>query len=258
VAQLIDADLSEADLTGADFREADLIRTALRRAFLTQTEVGFTIFGDLDLSDTIGLETMLHRAPSTIGIDTIYRSGGKIPEIFLQRAGVPESFIAYARSLVVQPAELHSCFISYSSRDRDFAERLYTDLGARNVRCFYAPEDMRIGDRIRDRIDVSIRRYDKLLLVLSENSIRSEWVESEVEAALERERQLTRQAAADAERPTVLFPIRLDDAVNDTSLAWARHIHRTRNIGDFSKWKDHDSYQKALTRLLRDLKVAGG
>jgi len=35
---------------------------------------------------------------------------------------------------------------------------------------------MKIGDEIRDRIDQSIRIHDKLLLVLSENSINSEWV----------------------------------------------------------------------------------
>ena len=30
---------------------------------------------------------------------------------------------------------------------------------------------------------------------------------------------------------------------------------RQRHIGDFSRWKDHDSYQKAFDRLLRDLKA---
>jgi hypothetical protein len=29
----------------------------------------------------------------------------------------------------------------------------------------------------------------------------------------------------------------------------------TRHIGDFSRWKDHDTYQKAFERLLRDLKA---
>ena len=28
-------------------------------------------------------------------------------------------------------------------------------------------------------------------------------------------------------------------------------------IPDFSKWKDHDSYQKALQRLVADLKAVG-
>ena len=26
-------------------------------------------------------------------------------------------------------------------------------------------------------------------------------------------------------------------------------------LGDFTRWKDHDAYQKALDRLLRDLRV---
>jgi hypothetical protein len=28
-----------------------------------------------------------------------------------------------------------------------------------------------------------------------------------------------------------------------------------RNTGDFTRWKGHDAYQKALDRLLRDLRV---
>jgi len=56
---------------------------------------------------------------------------------------------------------------------------------------------------------------------------------------------------------TVLFPIRLDNAVMETQQAWAADIRRTRHIGDFSEWKNHDSYKKAFERLLRDLKAEG-
>ena len=44
-------------------------------------------------------------------------------------------------------------------------------------------------------------------------------------------------------------------AVMETEESWATEIRRTRHIGDFSRWKDHDVYQEALERLLRDLKV---
>ena len=77
---------------------------------------------------------MKHRGPSTIGIDTIYRSKGNIPEVFLRGAGVPEDFIVYMRSRVGKAVEFYSCFISYSSEDDDFAQRLYADLQAKNVR----------------------------------------------------------------------------------------------------------------------------
>jgi len=55
----------------------------------------------------------------------------------------------------------------------------------------------------------------------------------------------------------VLFPVRLDDAVVDTDAAWTASIRRQRHIGDFTKWKDHDSYQEAFDRLLKDLKAEG-
>ena len=53
----------------------------------------------------------------------------------------------------------------------------------------------------------------------------------------------------------VLFPIRLDDAVMDTSEAWAAKLRAQRNIGDFRRWKEHDAYQKSFERVLRDLTV---
>jgi hypothetical protein len=37
--------------------------------------------------------------------------------------------------------------------------------------------------------------------------------------------------------------------------AWAADIRRTCHIGDFTKWKQHDDYQQAFERLLRDLQA---
>ena len=62
-----------------------------------------------------------------------------------------------------------------------------------------------------------------------------------------------RKSAARITSPA--FPIRLDDAVMETDQAWAADIRRTRHIGDFRNWKDHDAYQNAFARLLRDLKA---
>jgi TIR domain len=205
-----------------------------------------TVIGNVDLSEARGLEYVTHMGPPTIGIDSIFRSKGKIPEIFLQGAGVPEGFITYMKSLVVNPIEYHSCFISYSSRDEEFAKRLHADLQAVHVRCWFATEDLKIGEWFRRKIDEAIRLHDKVLLVLSESSVASPWVETEVESAFEREHK---------EGRTVLFPIRLDNGVMETHEAWAADIRRTRHIGDFSEGTDPDRYQKAFARLLRDLKA---
>ena len=140
----------------------------------------------------------------------------------------------------------HPCFISYAHEDEVFARKLYTDLQSRDVRCWFAPEDMKIGRKIRQTLDESILSHDKLLLILSKHSIESDWVEKEVETAFERERR-------DKHKQLVLFPIRLDVTVMETAQAWAADIRRTRHIGDFTKWKQDKHYQQALDRLLRDL-----
>ena len=250
-ANLTLADLSEADLTRANLNKGDLSKANLSGANLTLADLSeatmeLTLLGNVDLSRAKGLDTMFHQGPSTIGIDTIFRSQGNISETFLKDAGVPDNMIEYMHSLVVRPIDYYSCFISYSSKDHAFADRLHADLQSKHVRCWFAPKDMKIRDKIRPRIDESIRIHDKLLLVVSEHSLTSDWVETEVETAFEREYQQSR---------LVLFPIRLDDTVEHTKQAWAANIRRTRHIGDFRRWKNYDDYQRAFTQLLRDLKA---
>ena len=200
----------------------------------------------MDLSGAKGLEKCQHSAPSSIGLDTFFRSKGKIPDKFLRGCGVPETFVTYARSLVTNPIEFYSTFISYSSHDQAFAERLHADLQAKNLRCWFAPEDLKIGDRFQERIEESIKTFDKVMIVLSDASVKSRWVEREVNAARERE---------DREGRTVLFPIRIDDTVMNASQPWAADIRRSRHIGDFCEWETNAFYQRALQRLLRDLEA---
>ncbi len=260
-ANLENADLTRASLDRANFRRANLYRAKLTRASLTGVDfsgvslsdsemalgiLSETVFADVDLSTAKGLESVAHLGPSYIDISTLYKSGGNIPESFLRGAGVPETMITFMHSLVGKPIQFYSAFISYSTQDDDFAHRLHADLQAKGVRVWFAPEDLRIGDKFRSRIDEAIRIYDKLMVVLSKHSIQSQWVEKEVEAAFEKERR---------EKRIVLFPIMLDDAVMNTDQSWAADIRRTRHIGDFRHWKNHDEYQKAFDRLLRDLQA---
>jgi hypothetical protein len=247
-ANLTGAEPFEADLSEANLYNATLHSTVLIYANFTNTILGWTSIANCDLSSAKSLEKVNHDGPSTIGIDTLYRSGGKIPDSFLRKCGVPEDVIEHLLPLIRSgsPIQFYSCFISYSSKDQTFADRLYADLQSKGVRCWFAPEDLKIGDKFRIRIDESIRLHDKLLLVLSSTSVSSDWVEKEVETAMERERQ---------EKRTVLFPIRLDDAVMEIPNGWPADIRRNRHIGDFRKWKNHDDYQKAFDRLLRDLKA---
>ncbi|HEV3317515.1 MAG TPA: toll/interleukin-1 receptor domain-containing protein [Candidatus Angelobacter sp.] len=252
-------DLNMADLTKANLRGAILNGTNLSGAVLSSADFGQAIldnavFADVDLSQAQGLETVQHRGPSEISIRTIYRSQGNIPEVFLRGAGVPDPFIANIKSLMatMSPIELYSCFISYSSQDQEFAERFYTDLQANGVRCWYAPHDIQAGKKLHEQIDRAIRVYERVLLILSADSMSSPWVKTEISKAREREVR---------EKKQVLFPIRLVDFEvirrwecfdADTGIDSAKEI-REYFIPDFSNWKKHDSYEQAFLGLLRDL-----
>jgi hypothetical protein len=240
-AKLNQANLSLSQLWGSEFT-----RTQLNQTNFDRVTIGFNSFLEVDLSLVQNLDKAIHLGPSYIDISSLNLSKGKIPEIFLRGCGVPDNFIGYIKSLSAASLGYYSCFISYSSKDQDFADRLYADLQSKGVRCWFAPEDMKIGDKIRDRIDQSIRIHDKLLLILSEQSINSEWVEDEVESAYEQEKKRS---------TTVLFPVRIDNSFIDTDKGWAAKLRGSRHIGDFTKWEVHDSYQKAFDRLLRDLKT---
>ena len=245
-ANLQGTDLSGANLRGVNLNMANLSWANLQKADLTEAVLGATTFANVDLSKTKGLEWCDHRGPSSVGIDTLFMSQGKIPDTFLRGCGVPEQFITYARSLVSNAIEFYSCFISYSSHDQAFAERLYNDLTGKKLRCWFAPEDLKIGDRFQERIEESIRLFDKVIIVLSDASVKSRWVEREVNAARERE---------DRENRVVLFPIRIDSTVMNAAQPWAADIRRSRHIGDFCEWEINVAYLKAFQRLLRDLEA---
>jgi len=260
-SRLLRTDLHGAELMRADLSEASFIRTILSEANLRDANLRGAVlegalFADVDLSRVKGLETVRHLGPSMIGISTLYRSQGKIPEIFLRGAGVPDEFIQYVPSLISGKAiQYYSCFISYSTRDQEFADRLHADLQSKGVRCWFAPEDMKAGRKLHEQIPEAIRLYDKLMLVLSENSMRSEWVKTEIRHARKDEAR---------EKRRKLFPISLVtfdkiqewEAPDDTAKDMAVEI-REYYIPDFANWKDHDEYMKAFERLMRDLNLDG-
>jgi len=240
-ANLSYANLSYANLNGTHFKGTNLTNTKLSHALLRDTE-----FINVDLSVAKGLDAVRHDGPSSISLDSIARSKRNIPEPFLRGIGVPEIFLSYLHSQGNAPFDYFTCFISYSSEDEIFVQHLHDDLQRKGIRCWFAPEDLKPGDKFRMRIDEAIRRHDKLLLVLSKHSIASRWVEYEVEIALQKEHK--------GKHP-VLFPIRLDTAVMSCTTGWATSIQNKWHIGNFEHWKQRGAYQKAFSRLLGDLKT---
>ena len=138
--------------------------------------------------------------------------------------------------------------------DQDFAKKLQARMRQENLQVWFAPEDMPGGAKLHEEIDRAIQIHDRLLVVLSEHSMNSEWVATEVRKALKRERK---------EKRRVLFPIRLVpfEAIEEWELFDADSKKdlaveiREYFIPDFTNWKDHDAFEAGFKRLLDDLKA---
>jgi hypothetical protein len=252
-ANLWFADLSNTILTNASLIGANLTRADLSGADLSTGVLFETVFGDTNLTAARGLETCRHLGPSTIDHRTLARSG-PLPLAFLRGCGLPDVLVKDLPSLLNEPYQFYSCFISYSSIDEAFCRRLHGRLQDAGLRVWFAPHDIQGGKKIHEQIDQAIRVYDKLLLVLSPHSMQSPWVEFEIRHARKREV---------AEQRRLLFPVRLVDyeAIKkwtcfdaDTAKDLATEI-REYYIPDFTAWKDHDAFEAVFDRLLRDLKA---
>lgn len=244
------ANLSGSDLAGANLRNASLIGANLTRANLEGVDlsnciIGGTLFGNVDLSVVKGLESIVHLGPSTVGIETVYKSMGKIPEIFLENAGIPKDLIKYIESHIDPDEKLFSSFISYTGKDEIFARKLLKDLQDSGIRCWIITEKVRKKERYYPLTDAALNLHDKEILLLSEHSIERYWLENEIYAAFEKEEKTGE---------TILFPVLLDDSVKYSEKPWVIKLRRSRQVFDFSLWQDDETYAEMLDILAMALK----
>lgn len=255
-AKLHDADLSEAVLRGANLYRCDFINTQLDGTSFANAYCGTTAFSNVDLSGVTGLDSVRHMGPSNVDLLTISRSRRSLPIRFLSAAGTPDSVLAAIRHLAatVDPALYHSCFISYSHKDEAFATTLCERLRAAGVSAWYAPENVTPGLKLHDQIYRAIRTHDRLLVVLSAHSMRSEWVLTELRGARKREQ---------CENRPILFPIAL--APMDTIRQWECFDADTGKdiavelreyfIPDFSRWQESVEFDRQFGKLLKGLRI---
>ncbi|MFL6293032.1 MAG: toll/interleukin-1 receptor domain-containing protein [Thermoanaerobaculia bacterium] len=251
-ASLVDTDLSRADLRGVSFKSAFLNGTNFNRAQLagadfTDAELSRTLLTDVDLSEVKGLDTVHHMTPSEISLSTLTASRFKLSPAFLRRAGVSRGLIEDLANGQRFAHQYETCFLSYSSKDVSFAEKLYRSLEDAGVRVFWDRFDVLPGESLRDQIIEAIREHDRLIVVLSANGMASDWVRQEIELAWYHKRDS-------------LVPIRLCEI--DKVRAWtAKHeklpdLARLFPVLDFSAWGNEREYAHAVALLLRSL--AGG
>lgn len=215
-------DIERVSLRDATIEGVDFTYTDLAEVDLTNATIGSLTFGRMDLRVFKGLETVHHGWPSTIGVDTLYRSGGEIPEAFLRGCGFRDWEIENAKLYqpelsseeitnilyrvhdlrAHQAIQISPLFISYSHVDGPFVDLLEAYLNERGVR-FWRDIHHSTAGRLERQIDRAIRLNPTVLLVLSEHSVKSDWVEHEARLARRMEQETGRD---------VLCPVALDDS----------------------------------------------
>lgn len=150
--------------------------------------------------------------------------------------------------------QYHSCFISHSSKDTRFCDRLNADLKINGVRTWYFPEDARWGGSLWEEIDCGLNACDKLIVVCSRHSLTSGPVLREIERSLQREDDELR---ATGRAKHVLFPITLDRYLFDDWQHPRKADVLTKVVGTFQGWnRSAEKYSTACDRLLRSLQAA--
>lgn len=242
-----------ADLSGASFGNVSLADAVFDGAILKDCSfygawLSGVSFGDVDLSEAADLEFASHFAPSSLGIDTVIRSKGRIPETFLRGLGLPDYAIQAIPKLAHPGSPGYArCFISYSHQDAIFAEHLHGSLQAQGIRCWLDKHDLLGGEEILRAIHRGIQRGGRLLLCCSGASLQSWWVRREVDFALDKERSLQTYRAS-ARR--LLIPLALDDSLFNSKDAIATLL-RQRMAIDFRNGLD--GFEAGFARLLRAL-----
>ena len=100
-------------------------------------------------------------------------------------------------------------FISHSARDKPFVRRLAADLVAHGVKVWLDEQRLLVGDSIPEKIAQGLADSDFFLIVVSANSVESEWVRKELSSALVHEIE---------RRKVTVLPVRLDDAKMPNSI----------------------------------------
>jgi hypothetical protein len=110
-------------------------------------------------------------------------------------------------------------FLSHSTNDKNFVERLAKDLVKRDYRVWFDKWEIKIGDNIVQKINSGISESDYLALIISKSSVESDWVITEwtsvaITAITEKKAKIFPILIEDCNVPPLLRPFKYADFID--------------------------------------------
>ena len=168
----------------------------------------------------------------------------------LHQPGLPDEVMQEVTNQAFQlrsrgPIQLTPLFISYSRADGEFVDAVVERLRKAGIR-FWRDVDHSTSGPLEAQIHHQIAERT-VLLVLSEDSVRSAWVEHEVDYAHE---------VAGTSKRHMLCPIALDASWKDCG--WSGPVMtqlKKYNVLDFSRWQEPSVIDDMFHRLVKGLGI---
>ena len=252
-ANLSRSNLASCILNGADFYEAVLNDVGTVEADFSNCVIGYTVFQNCALDAAVGLDEVRHDAPSTIGLDTLLRSRGALPESFILGSGVPAAVAGLQDSVADAPVSTLEVHISCADADISFARQLESNLRSAGVRSWVFAESFR-GNPLVDRratsgeeeIERWVRHYDRIVVVCSAAGLDSETVRNDITAAHESQKISDRWT---------MYLIDGDGVMGAGRNRAARLLKEEHRVFDLTGQGDgSEEYRTALDDLIANLK----
>lgn len=246
-AKIENSDLSQAYLLGTIFLNTILKGCNFNKSILTDTIFAFT-----SLQSCLNVDNMFAEGPSSIDFNSLQNSNNLSIDFLVNKIGLPDNYVEYFPDFYApEGIRLHPVFLSHSSKNKDFTTPLYESLLSKKCKVWYDQKKLKPGDNIERSISQGINLWDMTILVCSEESLSSWWVQQEINRITTKERNYQQSSG---KMKNLLIPITIDDTIFKSDEGWADTI-RSRSIGDFREWKDNIKFESALNDLVDAINV---
>ena len=235
----------------------------LRNSLFTNSDFYKTAFVDCrfgihTISDS---EESEYQNYASIDFQSIIKSDSFDSDVLKKYFNVTDSNVKNTVNRITSEIDFKTVFISYSFKDKEFANILNRELRKRGVRTFIWEKDAPGGRFLDDIMTTNIQNHDKILFIASQNSLKSTACQFELSEGRKKQ-EVTWES--------IFFPIHIDNYLFEVKKNQIRPLAKTDeywenieeikrinsiNFSDFKNCKgDAEKFIEAVNGIVEELK----